>query len=249
MKLRFSDTSIKLIFDFEAEASPIAISQAAILLSSWSPPPKPHCAQTGNFWLGVAVQQARLAGAHQYKSLYGQQGTEPRNAVSPTNRNILKRLWWSIIVTDRIHSLCAQQPLQVIPSHFSRKDMLNTLTLNDFVDEIERSRVYNSGAKRTLIKIFLQITQLSVVLTDLLLEILPPDEMARWDEHFSQDEQNRVVECKRNMEAWYDNASSGLFSKRDSLENASDNVLPEPAVGFAHDSVVLYTNLMRLMYQ
>lgn len=239
----------KLIFDFEAESSPIAIAQASLLLSSWSPSADRQYSQTGSFWLGVAIRQAKLAGAHQYRSLYREQSAEARYATSLTRQNILKRLWWCTIVTDRMQSLCAQKPIQVTPLHFSHEDMRNTLTSNDFVDEIERSRVYNSGAKGALLKIFVHISQLAVALTDCLMEILPPNEMARWDGYFGQDDKDRVAECKYKMEAWYDNASIGLLPKRDSLDKASESAVSDPVVGFAHDSVVLYTNLMRLVYE
>lgn len=152
-------------------------------------------------------------------------------------------------MSDRIHSLCAQKPIQVTTLHFGYEEMRNTLVLADFADEIEHSRVYNSGAKKTLIKIFLQMTELAVVLTDLLGEILPLNDMSPWNEGFREEETFRIADCKRKMQSWYKTASLGLVSRRDSLESASENGASEPVAGFSHDSVVLYTNFMWLIYQ
>lgn len=240
---------LQLLFDFEAESSSIAIAQASLLLSSWSPPAQRRYSQTGSFWLGVAIQQAKMAGAHRFKSLYSTQGANSRSAAAVARRNTLKRLWWCVLLSDRMHSLCAQKPMQVTTVHFGYEEMRNTLVLADFADEIERSRVYNSGAKKTLIKIFLQMTELAVVLTDLLGEILPPSEMTPWDESLRDEEVFRIGECKRKLQSWYKTASLGLLTRRDSLESASENGASEPAAGFSHDSVVLYTNFMWLIYQ
>lgn len=152
-------------------------------------------------------------------------------------------------MVDRMYSLCAQKPMQVTILHFNREELRHTHTLADFVDELERSRVYNSGAKRTLIQNYLRITQLAVVLTDLLIEVFPPDEMSRWDENLSQDEEDRIFDCKSKLATWYDTASGGLLPKKDLLESASENSVSEAPGGFAHDSVILYTNLMLLIYQ
>lgn len=133
--------------------------------------------------------------------------------------------------------------------HFGREEMRNTLVLADFADEIERSRVYNSGAKKTLIKIFLHITELAVALTDLLGEILPSNEISPWDESYREEETFRIGECKSKMQSWYKTASMGLLSRRDSLESTSENGVSEPVAGFSHDSVILYTNFLWLIYQ
>lgn len=148
-----------------------------------------------------------------------------------------------------MHSLCVQKPIQVTILHFGHEEMRNRLVLSDFADEVERSRVYNSGAKKTLIKIFLQITELAVVLTDLLGEILPSNEISPWDENYREEETFRIGKCKSKMHSWYKTASLGLLPRRDSLESASENGVSEPVAGFSHDSVVLYTNFMWLIYQ
>lgn len=239
----------QFLFDFDVESSPIAIAQAALLLSSWSPSATRHCTQTGSFWLAIAIQQAKSAGAHQYKSLYERFGAESRLPAAVKRRNILKRLWWCTIVSDRMQCLCAQKPMLVTVLHFTHEQLRDSFTLTDFADEIERSRVYNSGAKRTLIQMFMQMTDLARVLTDLLTEVLPPDEGNQWDRGFSEGEKNRIEESKKKMESWYE-ATRGLrFPVQDSMEAASRHWTSQPAVAFAHDSVVLYTNFMSLVYQ
>lgn len=245
-----SPDRVKLLFDFAAESTPVAISQATLLLSSWSPSGS-HCAQTGSFWLGVAIQQARLAGAHQYRSLYGNFGLESQTPAALKRRNTLKRLWWCIILNDRIMSLSTWRPIQVSRLHLHPDlDARCPFDQADFVDEVERSRVYNSGAKRALIEMFIKMADLAALLTELLAEAMPLDEGPHWDHRYSGQEKDRLEECKNKMTSWYDAASWRLpLPARTPLQNESGLPRPDPPAGHAHDSVVLYTNYLCLIYQ
>lgn len=226
------------------------MAQAALLLSSWSPAAKQRCTQTSTFWLSIATQQARLAGAHRYKSLYDVHGAEERSPAARKRRISLKRLWWCLIVTDRMASLFDQKPMQVTTLHFDHEGLRHSISPADFADEIERSRVYNSGAKKTLVQIFMHMTELAAVLTDLLTKVSPPDEMPQWERQLDEEEQHQIAQCKTKMESWHDEASLGLqFPRWDAKQSASEIGKPELAAGYTHESVALFTNYMCLIYQ
>lgn len=228
----------------------MAISQAALLLSSWSPPGS-HCSQTGSFWLGIAIQQAKVAGAHQYTSLYGSPSSESQSPEVLKHRKNLKRLWWSIIVTDRILSLYSWRPVQLSRLHLHPDlDSRCPFDPTDFADELERSRVYNSGAKRALVDLFIKMTDLAALLTELLTEALPMSEGPHWHHALHDQEKDRIEEYKERLRSWYDGASGTLpFPSRSPLESEDAAYRPEPPAGHAHDSVVLYTNYLCLLYQ
>ncbi|KAL2755720.1 hypothetical protein ACRALDRAFT_1082152 [Sodiomyces alcalophilus JCM 7366] len=58
----------KLLHDLDTELSPLAISQAALLLSFWSPPATPGLRKPNAAWLSIAIQHAKTAEAHHYAS-------------------------------------------------------------------------------------------------------------------------------------------------------------------------------------
>lgn len=137
--------------------------------------------------------------------------------------------------------------MQVTVLHFSLDNLQDGFSIGEFADEIERSRVYNSEAKKTLIKIFIQMTRLAAVLTELLVVVLPPNEVPQWDEDFGWDEKDRTRKCKYELQCWYDKASPLL--PKGPLADSGEHAISEPAAGFAHDSVVLYINFMCLIYK
>lgn len=198
----------------------------------------------------MAIHQAKIVGAHHYTTLYaGFSESQPLAALK--RRNTLKRLWWCIILYDRILCLASWRPLQVSRLHLHPDlDSRRHFELADFMDEIERSRVYNSGAKRALIDVFIKMADLAAILTELLCEALPLDEGPHWDHRFSGQEKERIEECKNKMASWYDEASWRLpLPARRPLESVGAALGSEPAAGQAHESVVLYTNYLCLIYQ
>src|SRR5690606_11753257 len=85
----------KLLYDLESESSPLAIAQAALLLSFWSPSTtrKPNTA-----WLSLAIQHAKSAEAHHYAAMpVFSASTHP---LQHRKQNILKRIWWCCIIRD-----------------------------------------------------------------------------------------------------------------------------------------------------
>lgn len=248
-----ADSSIQLLFDFESESSPIAIAQAALLLSSWIPNSGHSRSYTGSTWLGVAIQQAKLAEAHRYASVVPPHWSGSQQSALLKHQNSLKRLWWCIIMYDRVLAVCSRRPIQVTRAHFDLDSSRHEpLGYTDLADEIERSRVYNPGTRKSLVEIFELHTKLAVALTDLLVVVWPLDDAPRWEKRFGDEEMRKIEHCKTQMMSWYREASARFPMPKDPGPRKSMVGMGNGARGaadFRHDSVMLYTNLMYMLYQ
>ncbi|KAL0934747.1 fungal specific transcription factor domain-containing protein [Colletotrichum truncatum] len=223
----------KLLYDFEAESSPLAISQAALLLSFRSPPSSPALRKSNTAWLSIAIQNARTVEAHHYAT----------RTAPPKKRNLLKRLWWCCIIRDRIVGLGMRRGLQITRNHFDF-DSNGILSYSDLADEIERSRVYNPGTKRCLAEILEQLVELCVVLTDILILVFPLDDSPGWGREMRPEEQDKVRGCKVALRRWY----KGAALRFPMFGGGSVARMKSPGNEFQHDSVILYTNLMYMYY-
>lgn len=144
------------------EDDPLRISQALTLLTYQSSGTD-HL--SNSTWLGLAIQQARLANAHVYYRC-------PPKA--KYKRSDLKRLWWCIIIRDRVISLGMRRSLQIAPSQFDAMAR-EPLQADDLSDEIEASKVYDADTKRVLCRILTSLCQLVASLTNLIDTLYPLD--------------------------------------------------------------------------
>ncbi|KAK2043777.1 fungal-specific transcription factor domain-containing protein [Colletotrichum somersetense] len=224
----------KLLYDLESESSPLAISQAALLLSFWSSPTSPAFRKANTAWLIIAIRNAKMVEAHHYAI---------RTTTAPKKRNLLKRLWWCCIIRDRIVGLGLRRSLQITRSHFSF-DSNEALGFSDLADELDRSRVYNPGTKRCLAEILEQLVGLCVVLTDILILVFPLDDRPGWGREMRAEEQEKVHVCKAALRKWY-KAAALRFPM---FGGGSVARMKSPGNEFQHDSVILYTNLMYMYY-
>ncbi|KAK1996476.1 fungal-specific transcription factor domain-containing protein [Colletotrichum falcatum] len=222
----------KLLYDLESESSPLAISQAALLLSFWSSPTSPAFRKANTAWLIIAIQNAKMVEAHHYATR-----TAPQK-----KRNLLKRLWWCCIIRDRIVGLGLRRSLQITRSHFSF-DSNEALGFSDLTDEFERSRVYSPGAKRCLAEILEQLVELCVVLTDILILVFPLDDRPGWGREMRAEEQDKVRVCKIALRKWFKSATL-----RFPMFGGGSVARVKSPGNDQHDSVILYTNLMYMYY-
>ncbi|EFQ31898.1 fungal specific transcription factor domain-containing protein [Colletotrichum graminicola M1.001] len=223
----------KLLYDLESESSPLAISQAALLLSFWSSPTSPAFRKANTAWLIIAIQNAKMVEAHHYAT----------RTAPPKKRNLLKRLWWCCIMRDRIVGLGLRRSLQITRSHFNF-DSNDALGFSDLADELERSRVYNPGTKRHLAEILEQLVELCVVLTDILILVFPLDDRPGWGREMRTEEQDKVRVCKAALRRWYKLATLRFPM----FGGGSVARVKSPGNEFQHGSVILYTNLMYMYY-
>ncbi|CAG9977395.1 unnamed protein product [Clonostachys byssicola] len=217
----------KLLHDFEAEASPLALAQASLLLSYWSPK---STKRPSTSWLSLAIQHARNAEAHRYATR-----SDPAPAAgSPADRklNSLKRIWWCCIVRDRLLGLITRRPIQVARSHFNI-DKYPALSHFDLIDEVGRSRVYTPDTKRELIDIMVHLVRFCIILTDVLTLAFPLNDTRDSGYSSTSSNEKRLYNSQECLKRWY-----GVVMPR--LQQHNDNP--------RHNSVSLYSHLMKIYY-
>lgn len=143
------------------EEDPLSRAQACSLLSYESSASDIFCNST---WLALAIQHARSINAHLYDQ-FPDTGTYKKSC--------LQRLWWSLILRDRIIALGMRRPLQILTSHFDVSLPVH-LHPQHFVDTRCLSNVYNPEVKRSLCDISLAQCTLAIALTPVIMMIYPP---------------------------------------------------------------------------
>lgn len=180
----------------------------------------------GSTWLSIAVQNAMAVGAHQY------QQHKPNNRI----RAAKKRLWWAIILRDRIMPLALRRTPQV---NFSNFDMfLDPIDQTDLEDDLQDSTVYNMETKILLAKLLNCQCQLALTLTPVLMLCYHP-------QMFSQSAPFSSTRFLQGM-ADVNNARTGLETW---LKNAQRTIDSVTEVDKPHSSVLLYSELTFMHYK
>ncbi|CAH0056768.1 unnamed protein product [Clonostachys solani] len=240
----------KLLYDLEAESSPLASAQAALLLSLWAPPStkKPNTS-----WLSLAIQHAKSAEAHHYASMpVFSAETHP---LQHRKQNILKRVWWCCIIRDRTLGLLMRRPIQITREHFDF-EASPVLGFPDLTGEFGRSQVYGPDTKRWLAEILVQLVELYVVLTDIIVLVFPLDDTPGWGRDMAPEDVDRIRECKMALRRWYKDATlrfpmsgRGGQTQQQRQQQQVDSSMPSSSSSSRrHGSVILYTNLMYMYY-
>lgn len=163
---------------------------------------------SGTHWLSVATQLAKSTDA---STLNDDVGCES-DAIAK------KRLWWCIIVRDRIHSLALRRPTQLGPEQ--GRIPLDYLNEVDLEQEIESSSVYAPQEKRRLLMIFRLQCHLAVIITEIvdiayapLWGTLPksgsPEDISRI--------QNEIDHMQSGLQRWRDTAEKLLENRFNSV--------------------------------
>lgn len=183
----------------------------------------------GSIWLTVAIQNAIIYGAHVY-------GSDEKHGDHSSQENIKKRLWWSILLRDRILPLGLRRHLQITPQNFNLS--LDRITEHDLEDEIHHSEVYNADTKRLLIRVLQVQCELAMVLTDVIMLVYAPNGFGQprtMSEPVFSQKIREVEDSRASLKQWSNEAKSALGSVLN-----SDKV---------HESVTLYSGLTFLYYQ
>ncbi|KAL7784343.1 fungal-specific transcription factor domain-containing protein [Trichoderma ceciliae] len=214
----------KILYDFEVESNPIALGQAALLLTFWPGALRPGLAKENSIWLSVAIRHAKSLRAHHLAS---KNASRNKQNIPPQTRISLRRLWWCCYIRDRILALGLRRTLR-IPEKYP------PLLLEDFENEIQRSRVYNAESKRRFFDIFIQISNLCVVVTD-LLRLCSISEDGQECETKIVTDHRAIANCTSQLQQWYDEA------RQQFPDNAEWS-------GIQPHFVIIQTNLMFTYY-
>ncbi|EEP76991.1 predicted protein [Uncinocarpus reesii 1704] len=214
--------SCALLYDLNAEHNILSKAQGSVLLTYQSSSVNLHA---GSLWLTSAIQNALLLEAHNYHKL---DHNDPL-------RNTKKRLWWSILLRDRILPLGLRRHLQISRPNFDLS--LDYMNEDDMQEEIYCSEVYNVETKRHLTRVLNLQCQLAMVLTGVVTTVYSangftqPRPMAKTDLEKSMAD---IVKFREDLAEWANDAKVAFnpFS-------GSNNV---------HESVILYSELTYMYY-
>ncbi|KAG9495591.1 hypothetical protein J7337_012145 [Fusarium musae] len=155
--------------------------------------------RTNSIWLSTAIHLAQAAGADQFHT-----SSNP----SLTSVNELKRLWWCCVVRDRILPLGMRRQLHITSLDLADANYLPTE--KDFWREIDGSRVYAPQTKRTLVRLFITLCELTVPLTDVIKIVYPTGRLTDIHSPVMRDaEKGResLQSCEAGLEAWFERAT------------------------------------------
>ncbi|CAI6083452.1 unnamed protein product [Clonostachys chloroleuca] len=208
-------TPFQILYDMNSELSSFTISQAALLLTSWTPPANPRGMKPNTQWLSIAIEHARAEGAHLYSRHQGPMSESPSS-----HQALAKRIWWCCIIRDRLLSLGVRRRIQIDRESFDF-DSNRRLNHSDLAGEVDGSGVYCKKAKMSLIRILLRIVDLCVSLTDLLnlahrLEFSRNGDSEQWLPHLQQ-----VRTVKEALRMWHEVTKSEFSCSLKQLRSAS----------------------------
>ncbi|CEL08458.1 hypothetical protein ASPCAL11608 [Aspergillus calidoustus] len=162
-------TRAKLLYDLNCEKSILSTIQGSLLLTHHSSSSDLHA---GSLWLSIAIQNAIV-----YNALH----PSPAPSANPTaistqgpstkQENIKRRIWWSILLRDRIIPLGLRRHPQITPQtmDLTGESCLTPLGERDLEDEISCSEVYDAETKRLLARVLGIQCELAVVFSDVLV--------------------------------------------------------------------------------
>ncbi|KAL3490207.1 hypothetical protein BJX62DRAFT_252131 [Aspergillus germanicus] len=162
-------TRAKLLYDLNCEKSILSTIQGSLLLTHHSSSSDLHA---GSLWLSIAIQNAIV-----YNALHPSRNLSPTANAAPTpnssnkQENIKRRIWWSILLRDRIIPLGLRRHPQITPQtmDLTGESCLTPLGERDLEDEISCSEVYDAETKRLLARVLGIQCELAVVLSDVLV--------------------------------------------------------------------------------
>ncbi|KAL2848972.1 hypothetical protein BJX68DRAFT_276164 [Aspergillus pseudodeflectus] len=154
-------TRAKLLYDLNCEKSILSIIQGSLLLTHQSSSSDLHA---GSLWLGIAIQNAIV-----YNALHPSSASNP--SATPKQENIKRRIWWSILLRDRIIPLGLRRHPQITPQTkgLTGESCLTPLGERDLEDEISCSEVYDAQTKRLLARVLRIQCELALVFSDILV--------------------------------------------------------------------------------
>ncbi|KAM5346068.1 hypothetical protein ACJ41O_009073 [Fusarium nematophilum] len=214
--------SCNLIYDSGLESSTVATSQAALLLTFWTPPLNAD-SKPNTMWLIIAIENAKRLHADRYSDV-----SDLASVHVDSTHSTLRRLWWCCIIRDRILPLGLRRSIQITPAHF---DLGKNMRLGcmELQAEIRHSRMHCQDTREGLATIIEEVVKLSIVLTDILLLTFPlKNTAARPNVTLLQ-----LQECKEALSEWYNESP---FRNTGGATAAADR------------SVVLNINLMYTYY-
>lgn len=187
------------MYDFGTESSRVELSKASLLLSYW-------CqgfsgGQPSSTWLTSAIHHAKHTDAHLQAAL-----PVVSRSLRPAlwkRQNALRRLWWCCIVQDRLLALSFGTCLRITSLDFEVKECTRLKSF-DLEENAASSNTYSNPTRKANANVFIQLTELCCVLTDLIeivfrRQAVPSDEVSSWS--------HKLCECEVSLKQWLSDAT------------------------------------------
>ncbi|WPG99844.1 Cutinase transcription factor 1 beta [Acrodontium crateriforme] len=214
---------VKLLFDFGVERDPICNAQACLLLTYWAP--NHNNSRINSFWLMNAIRFARLAKADTFTRIQ-----------DPQKATMSKRLWWCVLLRDRILSLGLRRPLQ-IPSEQDLPSENGVLTADDFKSEVGQSFVHKADVQMQIFNMISTACRLILALSPIL----------------------RILYTVENLEDRTNQAGESLYQISEDIQHSlrrlrmwheeTIRIFPSPiSLGDTPETISIFANMLFLYY-
>ena len=213
----------KLLYQFGTSCDPFTLAQGSLILTYYSSEREP---MANTSWLQLAIQYAEVAGVSDYAN---------DMAISEHQRLARKRLWWCIVVRDRILPLGVRRCIQLTHDHFDCNQ--SRLSERDLEHEFDFSQVYDPATKADLARILTAQIDMAVGLTDVISLVYPASgykALDRLDYNAMRAMGPRIDRAKQTFEACHTSFQSDIAGKMQARP---------------HESVSLYLGLTQIYYQ
>lgn len=108
---------VRLLYGLDCEPDRLALMQALLLMTYWYNHPDDE--KDTWYWMGITLSLAQVLGLHR----------DPEQLpVTPQEKRLRRRLWWSCVMRDRLLALGIRRPARIRDSEFD----VPPLTLDDF---------------------------------------------------------------------------------------------------------------------
>ncbi|KAF7190102.1 Cutinase transcription factor 1 beta [Pseudocercospora fuligena] len=209
----------KLLFDFGIEREAIASAQACLLLSYNAP--NYNLLRLNTYWITNAIRFARIARADSYYRMK-----------DPVKSKMLKRIWWGVILRDRILSLGLRRSIQV-PLENDWDTEKHILQAEDFQSELGNSPMHDTETQLRIFEMLGTICRLAQCLTHTSRILYKHERLDDRLEYASRSLPTLVSDIQRSLESlrlWHEQAIRA-FPFPISLDDA-------------HETICVYANMM-----
>ena len=231
----------KMLHNIGTERSRLHLAQSALLLSHWTPSFEEITTTRPNMaWLRIAIENARLIRAHQWKTA-AVETQRQQEQPEPPDDACFRRLWACCIVRDCTAAISLRRCCQMTTSDTVSDKML-PLIFDDLMVEVHRSRVYDPVTKTKLIETFLELTDMCTHLTDISALLFPPEDGIPKSPkpNFQMQGIARITDCKTTLDDWHANT----------IQSGPSNINASPPGEGAgiHSSVTFFISLRNIYF-
>lgn len=143
----------KLLFDTGYETDKITLLQSSLLMTFWIGGPNNYW----NFhsWMGTSVTIAEGLGIHR---------SIANASLKPTDRSLLRRLWWIVVIRDTMNSALVGRPFKINLSHCDNE----ALTVADFEAEARSEGFAGHPLRKSFALYQIHMARLSLILRQIV---------------------------------------------------------------------------------